>query len=74
MAWPRIGNKPLPEPMDQVMVCFLFTAEPLHEAMLTYCQLDPQEQTCVKFEQFEKKIFQWNVFENVINFVQNSMC
>ena len=32
------------------MVCLLFDAKPLPEQMLTYCQLDHQEQTLVKFE------------------------
>ena len=34
----------------QVMACRLFGAKPLPEPMLTFCQLDPQEQTSVKFE------------------------
>ena len=33
----------------QVMACHLLGAKPLPEPMLTYCQLDPKEQTSVKF-------------------------
>ena len=32
-----------------IMVCRLFGAKPLSEPMLGYCQVDPQEQTSVKF-------------------------
>ena len=34
----------------QVMACRLFGAKPLPEPMLPYCQLDPWEQSSVKFE------------------------
>ena len=34
----------------QIMACRLFGAKPLPEPMLTYCRLDPSEQTSVKFE------------------------
>ena len=34
----------------QVMACHLFGAKPLPEPMLTYYQVDPEEQTSVKFE------------------------
>ena len=34
----------------RVMACRLFGAKPLPEPMLAYCQLDPWEQTSVKFE------------------------
>ena len=40
MAWRRSGHKPLSEPM---------VAKPFSEAMMEYCQLDPWEQTSVKF-------------------------
>ena len=33
----------------QVMACRLFGDKPLPEPMLEYCQLDPNEQTSVKF-------------------------
>ena len=33
----------------QVMACHLFSAEPLPEPMQASCQLDPKEQTSVKF-------------------------
>ena len=41
----------------QVMACRLFGAKPLPEPMLTYCQLDPWEQTSVKFESKYKTVF-----------------
>ena len=34
----------------QVMACRLFGAKPLSKPMLGYCQLDPEEQTPVKFQ------------------------
>ena len=44
----------------QVMACRLFGAKPLPEPMLTFCQLDPLEQTSVKFES-KYEIFRcWN--------------
>ena len=33
----------------QIMACRLLGAKPLYEPMLEYCQLDPWEQTSVKF-------------------------
>ena len=33
----------------QIMACRLFGAKPLSQPMLRYCQLDPWEQTLVKF-------------------------
>ena len=33
----------------QIMACRLFGAKPLSKPMLFYCQLDPKEQTSVKF-------------------------
>ena len=33
----------------QIMACRLFGAKPLSEPMLDYCQLEPWEQTLVKF-------------------------
>ena len=34
----------------QIMACHLFSAKPLSKPMLSYYQLDPQEQTSVKFQ------------------------
>ena len=34
---------------SQVMACYLFRTKPLSEPMLTFCQLDPQEQNSEKF-------------------------
>ena len=33
----------------QIMACRLFGAKPLSKSMLHYCQMDPSEQTTVKF-------------------------
>ena len=38
------------------MACHLYDAKPLPEPMMTYCQVDPLEQTSVKFES-KYKIF-----------------
>ena len=38
----------------QVMACRLFSAQPLPEPILTYYQLDPQEQISVKFKSTHK--------------------
>ena len=38
----------------QIMACRLFGAKQLSKPMLGYCQLDPQEQTSVKFESIYK--------------------
>ena len=35
-----------------IMACRLFSAKPLSKPMLGYCQLDPQEQTSVKIQNF----------------------
>ena len=38
----------------QIMACRLFGAKPLSEPKLTYCQLDPLEQTSIIFESKHK--------------------
>ena len=43
----------------QVMACHLFSAKPLPEPMLTYSQLDPKEQTSVKFELKHTTFHSW---------------
>ena len=43
----------------QIMACRLFGAKPVPEPMPTYCQLDPQEQTSVKFESKYKTFHSW---------------
>ena len=49
------------------MACRLVGAKPLPDPMLTFCQLDPQEQTTVKFEsKCKKKSIDENAFENVV--------
>ena len=48
------------------MACRLLGAKPLTEPVLTYCQLDPQEQTSVKFESHYKTSIHENAFENVV--------
>ena len=50
----------------QVMACHLFGAKPLPEPMLAYCQLDPQEQTSVKFQPKYKILIDENAFENIV--------
>ena len=45
-----------------VMACRLFGAKPLPETMLVYCQLDPWEQTSVKFEWEFYHFHSWNAF------------
>ena len=34
----------------QIMACRLFGAKPLSKPMMSYCQLDPREQTSMKFQ------------------------
>ena len=45
----------------QVMACCLFSTKPLPKPMLVYYQLDPQEQTSVKFES------KYKIFENAFD-------
>ena len=52
--------------MDQVLACGLFGAKPLPEPMLNCWQLDPWEQTLVKFESKCKHFIHENTFENVV--------
>ena len=40
--------------------------KPLHEAIMTYCQLDPHKQTSVKFYSRYTKFFWEKAFENAI--------
>ena len=40
------------------MTCYLFGNKPSPEPMLTYCQLDPEEQILVKFELQYEMVFQ----------------
>ena len=44
----------------QVMACRLFGAKPIPEPMLTFCQLDPWEQTSVKCESKYKSFHSWD--------------
>ena len=49
------------------MVCRLFGAKPLPEPILTSCQLDPKEQTAVKFDRNTKfSIHKNKSFENIV--------
>ena len=43
----------------QIMPCRLFCAKTLPETMLTYCQLDPQEQTSVRYGTKYKMFSSW---------------
>ena len=57
------------------MACRLFGAKPLPEPMLTYCQLDRQEQTSVIFQnQSSNIVIQENAFENVVCKMATSIC
>ena len=42
-------------------------AKPLFEPMFAYCQLDPQEQTSLTFNQHCNISIQDNAFENVVS-------
>ena len=62
----------------QIMACRLFGAKLLSKPMLGYCQLDPWEQTSVKFESKYKTFVGENTIENVVcqngsHFVQGGM-
>ena len=43
----------------KAMACHLFSAKPLPEPMLTYCQIDPQEWTSMKFKSKHKTFHSW---------------
>ena len=43
----------------KLMSCCLLDTKPLSQPMLPYCQLDPQEQTSVKFESKYKLFHSW---------------
>ena len=43
----------------QIMACRLFGTKPFPESALTYCEVDPQEQTSVKFESKYNKSYFW---------------
>ena len=48
----------------QIMACRLFGAKPLSKPMLGYCQLDPKEQTWMKFD--TKFFIHENASENIV--------
>ena len=48
------------------MACRLFGAKPLSQPMLGYYQLDPQQQTSVKFNQYTKVFIHENAPENIV--------
>ena len=48
----------------QLMACCLSGAKPWPEPMLSYCQLDPWEQTSMKFELIWKKFHSWKCLWN----------
>ena len=50
----------------QMMACRLFDAKPLSKPMLGYGQLDPYEQTSVKFQSKYKTFHSWNASEYII--------
>ena len=56
------------------MACPLFGAKPLSKPMLVYCQLDPWEQTSVKFQSTYKAFQSWKYrLRNGGHFVQGEM-
>ena len=48
------------------MACRLFGAKPLSEQMEVFCQLDPWEQTSMKFISEYSEFVQEDVLENVV--------
>ena len=48
------------------MACRLFGAKPLPEPMLSYCQLDPQEQISVNFDSNYEHFIDQNALENFV--------
>ena len=48
------------------MACHLFGAKPLSKQMASYCQLEPCEQTWVKFSQNTKRFVHENASENSV--------
>ena len=62
----------------QIMACRLFSTKPISEPMLAYCQLDPWEQSSVKFlskfKYFHSRKCVWECLENGGPFVSASMC
>ena len=59
--------------LGQIMACCLFGTKPLYKPMLGYCQLDPKEQTSVKFESkyktFHDNVIKWEHFLHYWPFV-----
>ena len=52
--------------LAQIMACCLFCVKPLPEPTLAYCQLDPQEQTSVKFSSKYKLSIHENASEKIV--------
>ena len=50
LRWVSSKFVPRSSALVLIMACCLFGAKPLPELMLTYCKLDPLEQTSMKFE------------------------
>ena len=50
----------------QIMACRLFVAKPFSKPVLAYCQLDPGEQTPVKFESKYKTFHSQKAYENIV--------
>ena len=61
----------------KIMACRLFGAKPLSKPMLCYCQLDPFEQTSMKFESkytfFHSRKCIWKRLQNGGHFGQGEM-
>ena len=50
----------------QIMACRLFGAKPLFKPMLSYCQLDPKEQTSLIFNRNTNLFINQNASENIV--------
>ena len=52
--------------LDQIMACRLFGAMPSSKPILSYCQLDPYEQTSMNFNQNATFFINENAYENIV--------
>ena len=69
VSWPRCFNssplsaafmrKWMGSALFQIMACCLFGTKPLSKPMLGYCQLEPKEQSSVKFKSKYKTFHSW---------------
>ena len=64
LRWGRLSHICIRLTLVQIMACRLFGAKPLSEPMLTYCQLNTQEQIPRSFIRYSKIFNEDNAFEN----------